>query len=183
MVNERVNEKLHLPHTRLSASIEHLILKLGDGVSWIWLLLLAVIVLNVIMRYVFSEGRIEFEEIQWHLYAVGFLIGLSYGVINDSHIRVDVLREKLSPTVQAWIELYGTILLQIPFIILVLVAAIPFFLYSFNTGEISEAPGGLPYRWVIKSFLITGFVLTLVAVVARLSRVSCFLFSWPTEKK
>ena len=94
MVNERVNEKLHLPHTRLSASIEHLILKLGDGVSWIWLLLLAVIVLNVIMRYVFSEGRIEFEEIQWHLYAVGFLIGLSYGVVNDSHIRVDVLREK-----------------------------------------------------------------------------------------
>ena len=134
------------------------------------------------MRYIFAQGRIEFEEIQWHLYAIGFLIGLSYGYVSDSHIRVDVLREKMSPALQAWIELYGILLLLLPFILLVLIAAVPFVLYSFETGEVSEAPGGLPFRWVIKSFLIIAFLLLLFSLTARLSRIFCFLFSWPGEK-
>ena len=174
---------LQLPHTFYSSFVDRSIIRLGNAVSWIWLLLLAVIVLNVVMRYVFAQGRIEFEEIQWHLYSIGFLLGLSYGFVTDSHIRVDVIRERLSPTTQAWIELYGSLLLLLPFIMLVLVAAIPFVSYSYSIGEVSEAPGGLPFRWVIKSFLVIGFLLLLLAVTARLSRVFCFLFSWPQEKK
>jgi len=174
---------LQLPDTAYSNFVDRLIIRLGNAVSWIWLLLLAVIVLNVVMRYVFAEGRIEFEEVQWHLYSIGFLLGLSYGFVTDSHIRVDVIRERLSPTMQAWIELYGSLLLLLPFIILVLIAAVPFITYSFSTGEISEAPGGLPFRWFIKSFLPIGFLLLLLSVTARLSRVFCFLFSWPGEKK
>jgi len=144
---------------------------------------MGIIVFNVVLRYAFGEGRIEFEEIQWHLYSIGFLLGLSYGFVTDSHIRVDVIRERLSPTTQAWIELYGSLLLLLPFIMLVLVAAIPFVSYSYSIGEVSEAPGGLPFRWVIKSFLVIGFLLLLLSVTARLSRVFCFLFSWPQEKK
>lgn len=178
-----MTEKLHLPETRYSSQVDRLINWLGERLSWIWLLLLGVIVLNVVMRYAFAEGRIEFEEIQWHLYAIGFLIGMSYGYVSDSHIRVDVLRERFSPTLQAWIELYGTLLLLLPFIMLVLIAAVPFVAYSFSTSEISQAPGGLPFRWFIKSFLCLGFALLLLAVSARLSRVFCFLFSWPGEKK
>ena len=173
---------LQLPHTLYSSFVDRSIIRLGNAVSWIWLLLLAVIVLNVVMRYVFAQGRIEFEEIQWHLYSIGFLLGLSYGFVTDSHIRVDVIRERLSPTTQAWIELYGSLLLLLPFIMLVLVAAIPFVSYSYSIGEVSEAPGGLPFRWVIKSFLVIGFLLLLLSVTARLSRVFCFLFSWPPEK-
>ncbi len=174
---------LQLPHTAYSNFVDRLIIRLGNAVSWIWLLLLAVIVLNVVMRYVFAQGRIEFEEIQWHLYSIGFLLGLSYGFVTDSHIRVDVIRERLSPAMQAWIELYGSLLLLLPFIILVLIASIPFITYSYSTGEISEAPGGLPFRWFIKSFLAIGFLLLLLSVTARLSRLFCFLFSWPKEKK
>lgn len=88
----------------------------------------------------------------------------------------------MSPALQAWIELYGILLLLLPFILLVLIAAVPFVLYSFETGEVSEAPGGLPFRWVIKSFLIIAFLLLLFSLTARLSRIFCFLFSWPGEK-
>lgn len=182
-ISGKERQRLALPHTNYSWPIDNFITRLGEWVSWIWLLLLSVIVLNVVMRYVFSQGRIEFEEIQWHLYAIGFLIGLSYCFVSDSHIRVDVLREKMSPALQAWIELYGTLLLLLPFIILVLVAAAPMVLYSIETSEVSEAPGGLPFRWVIKSFLIIGFLLMLLSLTARLSRVFCFLFSWPRERK
>ncbi len=174
--------KLLLPDTRYATMVNGLLTRIGEWTGWIWLVLLVVIVLNVIMRYLFSEGRIEFEEVQWHLYSIGFLAGLSYGYVADVHIRVDVFRERFSPVTQAWIELYGTLILLIPFILLVLFAAMPFIAYSFTTGEISEAPGGLPYRWVIKSFLGVGFILLLLAVTARLSRIFCFLFGVPGEK-
>tara|TARA_R110002111_G_scaffold11228_1_gene35034 strand:+ start:421 stop:876 length:456 start_codon:yes stop_codon:yes gene_type:complete len=145
-------------------------------VSWLWLILLGVIVLNVVMRYAFGEGRIEFEEIQWHLYAIGFLLGLSYANVSDSHVRVDVVRARLNPRHQAWIELYGILLLLLPFLALIIFYAIPFVQYSYLNAEVSEAPGGLPFRWLIKSFLIVGFSLLLLSSIARLSRVWGYLF-------
>ena len=56
---------------------------------------LGIIVINVVARYVFDEGRIELEELQWHLYSVGFLFGMSYAYQADTHIRVDVLHERM----------------------------------------------------------------------------------------
>lgn len=170
---------MELPETKFSRSVETVINWIGEWTSWIWLLLMMVIVSNVVMRYIFGMGRIEFEEIQWHLYAAGFLLAMSYAYVSDSHVRVDVVRVTLPATIQAWIELYGILLLLLPFIALILIFSFPFVSYSFTTGEISEAPGGLPYRWVIKSFMIIGFVLLTAAMLARLSKVWSFLFGWP----
>jgi len=170
---------LILPETRISRIIDGLLNAIGRFTSWLWLLLLVVIVVNVVMRYLFNMGRIEFEEIQWHIYSFCFLIGLSYAYVADVHVRVDVVRINLPVQTQAWIELYGTLLLLLPFVLLVLWSAIPFVLYSFATGEVSEAPGGLPYRWLIKSMLFIGFSLLLLAICGRLSRISGFLFGLP----
>ena len=52
-----------LPHTALSLVLDRIIRTIGSGISWIWLVLIAVIMLNVTMRYAFGQGRIEFEEI------------------------------------------------------------------------------------------------------------------------
>jgi TRAP-type mannitol/chloroaromatic compound transport system permease small subunit len=130
----------------------------------------------VVLRYAFGEGRIEFEEIQWHLYSAGFLLGLGYALQCDAHIRVDVLHERFSPTLKAWVELYGIVLLLLPFIALVLYYSVPFVAASYRLSEISNAPGGLPYRWAIKAMLPVGFLLLLLAVLSRLSRVWRFLF-------
>ena len=168
-----------LPHTAFSWRVDQHIRRLGEYLSLTWLLLLVVIVINVVMRYLFSQGRIEFEEIQWHLYAAGFLFGLSYAYVSDSHIRVDVVRERLSPQTQVWVELYGIIGLLVPFIVLVLVASIPLVVYSYQQAEVSQAPGGLGYRWLIKACLPLSFLVLLAAVLSRLSRVSCYLFGLP----
>lgn len=166
-----------LPQTFLSRHIDALLVRLGGWLSWIWLVLLVIIVANVVLRYAFGEGRIEFEEIQWHLYSVGFLLGMSYACQADAHIRVDVLHERLSPRLKAWIELYGILLLLLPFIALVLIYSIPFVTSSYQLGEVSQAPGGLPMRWLIKAALPLGFGLLLLAVISRLSRVWAFLFA------
>lgn len=165
-----------LPETAFSRRVDALLVAIGRAVSWVWLVLLGIIVLNVLLRYAFGEGRIEFEEIQWHLYSIGFLLGMSYAVQADTHIRVDVIHERLSPRAQAWIELYGIVLLLLPFIALVLIFSVPFVLQSYAVGEVSQAPGGLPLRWAIKAVMPLGFALLLLAALSRLTRVWTFLF-------
>ncbi len=167
---------MDLPDTQLSRVIDPILSKIGQWTSWLWLALMGIIVFNVVLRYAFGEGRIEFEEIQWHLYACGFLLGLSYAYQGDNHIRVDVLHGRLSPRTQAWIELYGTTLLLLPFVAIVIIYSVPFVGASFALGEVSQSPGGLAYRWAIKSVLPIGFVLLLLGALSRLSRVWCLLF-------
>ena len=169
-----------LPPTRLSRLIDPLVHRAGKMASWMWLALLVVILGNVILRYVFGEGRIELEEFQWHLYSVGFLLGLSFALQADAHVRVDVLHERFPPRCQAWVELYGLLLCLLPFIALVLIYGLPFVWTSFQLGEISQAPGGLPWRWLIKSVLPLGFTLLLLAAVSRLSRLCTYLFGAPS---
>lgn len=165
-----------LPETRLSRRIEPWLIRIGEWISWLWLVLVVVIVVNVVLRYAFAEGRIELEEVQWHLYSVGFLLGISYAFQADVHIRVDVLHERFSPRLKAWIELYGILLLLLPFISLILVYSVPFVLQSFAMSEVSQAPGGLPLRWLIKAALPLGFVLLLAGAISRLTRLWALLF-------
>ncbi len=167
------------PTTRFSRAVDAQLAKIGRAASWLWLVLLGVIVLNVAMRYVLGSGRIEFEELQWHLYAVGFLVGLSVADQADAHIRVDVLRDHFSLETRAWIELYGLLLLLFPFVALVLVTSLPFVAESFAQSEISPSPGGLPLRWLIKAALPTGFALLGLSALSRLTRVGSLLFGTP----
>lgn len=168
-----------LPETRVSRLVEPIITTIGNAISWLWLLLLLIIVANVTLRYLFGEGRVEFEEIQWHIYAAGFLLGLSYAYGSDSHIRVDVMRGRLSPRAIAWIELYGIIILLMPFSLLIIIFGIPFVASSFQLQEISQAPGGLPYRWLIKAVMPLAFLLLLASVISRLTQVWSYLFFTP----
>ena len=170
-----------LPETKTSILIDRFINRVGIIISWIWLVLLAIIVLNVTLRYIFDSGKIEFEEIQWHLYSTGFLWGLSLAYKNDSHIRVDVLRERLSNRMKAWIDLYGILLLLLPFIFLILFYAMPFVWASLAVDERSQAHGGLGYRWIIKSMLPFGFLLLALSTISRLSRIYAELFSQKQE--
>ncbi len=176
---EEVVDEAQLPHTALSLALDRGIRGIGSAISWIWLILIAVIVLNVTMRYVFGEGRIEFEEIQWHIYSIGFLIGLSYCLEADSHVRVDLLYDRFGLKTKAWIEFLGILVFLIPFIALVTIFAVPFLHYSISINEVSEAPGGLPARWAVKALLLIGFVLLAVATLSRLTRVTALLFGAP----
>lgn len=167
---------MDLPETRLSRVIDPALTRIAKTLGVIWVVLMLVIVINVIARYAFSVGRIEFEELQWHLYSIGFMLALGYGLISDSHIRVDVFHVKLSPRTQYWVDFYGNVLLVIPFTLVVLWYGWDFLAYSFSIGEISASPGGLPYRWFIKSMLVIGFLLLLLASISRLSRLIARLF-------
>ena len=179
--SNHAGDDFELPHTALSHAIHRGMQLLDSAIAWIWLVLMLVIVANVTLRYLFGEGRIEFEEIQWHLYAVGFLFGLSTCLNSDDHIRVDIFHARLKPASQCWVELYGLVILFFPFVLLVFFYSIGFVQFSFAIAEVSDAPGGLPYRWLIKGVLATSMLLLAAAGLGRLLRVLSFLFGFPNR--
>ncbi|MGX1308614.1 TRAP-type mannitol/chloroaromatic compound transport system permease small subunit [Amorphus suaedae] len=168
-----------LPETRLSRVLDAAVNFIGRTISWLWVILIAIILVNVILRYVFNEGLIIFEELQWHVYAIGFMIGLSFAVVADRHVRVDVLAERRSVRWRAWVELFGLLLFLLPFSILMAIEAVPFVMRAWDMSEVSVAPGGLSHRWALKSVIVIAFALIAVAAFSRLSRVTSYLFRFP----
>lgn len=168
-----------LPHTRFSAAVDGALDRIGSLASWLWLAIIAAIVINVFWRYALEDNIGQLEELQWHMYAVAFLIGLSYAVVSDQHVRVDLVYGGRSLKTQAWIDLIGILVFALPFVILVLRYGIPFVVTSYETGERSNQPSGLPYRFLIKGALVVAFGLLLLAFLSRLSRLTAFLFGFP----
>ncbi len=168
-----------LPCTAFSNVLETIIEKIGNYVSWFWVLAVGTIVYAVISRYVFGQGTVLLEEVQWHLAGAAWLIGLSYTLVHDDHVRVDVIHENLSLRAQAWIEFLGILILLLPFLTLSLGELLPYAQASFTQGEQSQSPNGLPMRWILKSVLPLAIFLLILASLARLSRVTALLFNFP----
>jgi TRAP-type mannitol/chloroaromatic compound transport system permease small subunit len=170
---------LVLPRNRFSSAIDRVIAGAGHAASWLWPVLVAVVVLQVVLRYGFGRGSIMFEEVQWHIYAVGFMIGLSYCADVDRHVRVDVLAERWTLRTRAWIELIGLAVLMVPFVLIIAIEGVPYAKAAWDFGEVSAAPGGLPYRWVLKSFITVAAALLALTGVSRLTRCTTLLFGFP----
>jgi TRAP-type mannitol/chloroaromatic compound transport system permease small subunit len=165
-----------LPTTVISRATDRLIGWFGEIASALWTVLVLVIVAQVVARYLFNAGSIMMEELQWHLYAIGFMLGLSFTEVHERNVRIDVLAESFSLRTRLWIELLGICLLLLTFASFVVWFSVPFFISSWELGEVSAAPGGLPYRWFLKSFLVTAFVLLALGGLGRLTRVWAALF-------
>ncbi|MGL4813055.1 MAG: TRAP transporter small permease subunit, partial [Beijerinckiaceae bacterium] len=81
---------LVLPTTAFSRGVDKVITWFGEAASWLWTALMLLIVAQVVLRYVFSIGSIKMEEMQWHLFAIGFMLGLAFTEIAERHVRIDV---------------------------------------------------------------------------------------------
>lgn len=160
-----------LPETAFSRVADRVITFFGEISSWLWTILMLLIVWQVIRRYAFSKGSIMMEEMQWHLYAVGFMLGLAFTEIRERHVRIDVMAEHWPQRRRLWVETAGILFLLLPFAGFIVAFAVPFVMTSFQLHEVSAAPDGLPYRWVLKSFIVTAFALLFLAGLSRLSRV------------
>ncbi|MCP3986205.1 MAG: TRAP transporter small permease subunit [bacterium] len=155
--------------------------RLGMAAAWLYPVLVAVMIINVALRYGFGRGFIELEELQWHLYAAAFLLGFAYTYVADEHVRADLLAARLTPRARAWIEMLGCLLLLFPFASIVTFYAFDFFLQSFLLGESSEMPSGLPYRWIIKAVLL--IALAMLSLQSLGTAASQALVLWPGRRE
>jgi TRAP-type mannitol/chloroaromatic compound transport system permease small subunit len=179
VVVEDLIHHTELPRTALTNALDTIIRWIGYSASWFcWVFLVGIIVVNVAMRYILGEGRIYFEEAQTFVYALGFLIGLSFCVENDSHIRIDIFHDRFKPRTKAWIDFLGILFLLIPYVLVILIYSPPLIAYSLEVGETSASPGGLPFPLITiwKAFMLIGYGLLLVAAISRLIRAATLIF-------
>ncbi len=136
------------------------------SISAILLFFLAFLVFfDAFMRYLFQEGSITLQELEWHLFDLSFLLALAYTLKHDKHVRVDIFFEKFSQKTKEYINILDNLFLIIPFSMLIAYFGYDFAMQSFLQKEASSDPGGLCCRYIIKSAIILGaFLLFLQAV-------------------
>lgn len=137
---------------------------------WLNVAIMAIIVFDVISRRFFGTGSVMLQELEWHFHALLFLLMLAYALQKDAHVRVDIFYSRLSHYGKAWVDLLGSLFFLIPFAVMMVVLSFQFALRAFDIHEVSNAPGGLPYRWIIKSSLCFGFTLLLLQSLALMFR-------------
>lgn len=157
--------------TRIRAAIDRLNERIGQGVSWLVLLMVIVGAFNAIARYAGPSLGLNLAsnawlELQWYLFSLVFLLGAADVLRRDAHVRVDVMYGRLTPRRKAWVNLVGTLVFLIPFCIFGLVVSFPSVQASWHVWEQSPDPGGLP-RWPIKTSILIGFGLLLLQGIAQ----------------
>lgn len=136
--------------------------KIGHLVGWITTLMVLIVFYDTVMRYAFNKGNVALQELEWHLFAIIFLIGAAYTLKESGHVRVDILYVNLSKKTQAWIDFLGVFVLLIPFSVMVILSTKGFIMNSWAIREISPDPGGLPARYILKAMIPLGFSLLIV---------------------
>jgi TRAP-type mannitol/chloroaromatic compound transport system permease small subunit len=140
--------------------------KVGTAVSWLTIVLVLVTCYDVIVRYIFKESSVAFQELEWHLFAVIFLAGSAYTLKMNEHVRVDIFYSRFSKEKKALIDFIGSILFLIPFTLMVIYSSKDFVINSFLIDETSPDAGGLPVRYIVKAFIPLSFFLLLLQGVA-----------------
>ena len=146
----------------------------GRTTAWLVVGMVLLICYDVAMRYLFNQGSIALQELQWHLFSLIFLLGGAYTLKHDGHVRVDLIHQSqfLSDRHRALINIFGILFFLIPFCILVITTAWPFVGNAFYYNEGSPDPGGLPHRYLLKWSVLIAFVLLVLQAIAELLRNS-----------
>ncbi len=140
----------------------------GIIAAFLVMLLSVLVAYDAVMRYLFSAGSIALQEVEWHLFDIIFLLGLSYALKHDKHVRVDIFFERYSKEKKALVQIFSMLLLVIPFSLLFLSDSIDMFVQSYVQNEISSDPGGLTHRYLIKGVLVFSFILLIIQALSEI---------------
>lgn len=157
------------PLLRTADLLDVVIDRIGRVTGWFAFALVLVMSFNVLLRYLFRTGSVAMQELEWHLMAPVCMLGLSYAILKDGHVQVDILFGRFPDRVKRIIELISTVLV-VAVVAILLKLSIPYVLQSYSIGEKSPDPGGLTHRWILKAMLPVGFALLLVQSLAAMLR-------------
>lgn len=159
-------------------ALERFIDALGRWTAWVALLHVVVVALNVILRYLFHLGPVALQELEWHLLSPIALIGISYTLRHNEHVRVDIFYDKYSPQIQHAVDLAAALVTLVVSVIIVKLS-LGYVEQAYMAGEVSPDPGGLPYRFLLKAFVPLGFSLLAVQALAQALREGVVLAGRP----
>jgi TRAP-type mannitol/chloroaromatic compound transport system permease small subunit len=169
----------------LSRVIDAINERVGKIVLWLVLASVLISATNAVVRKAFDMSSNAFLEIQWYLFAAVFLLASGYTLLNNEHVRIDVLTSHMSDRKRNWIDVIGLTLFLLPFSVLTTTLSIPYFYQAFLSGEVSSNAGGL-IRWPVYLLIPVGFALLGIQGISELIKRIAFLRGLipdPTRKK
>lgn len=133
-----------------------------------WLVLISCLVSagNALVRYGINYSSNAWLEIQWYMFAAMFMLGASYTLAKNEHVRVDIFYARLSTRGQIWVDLLGGLLFLLPAAGILTLLSWPVFYNVWVSGEMSSSAGGL-IRWPVKIFLPLGFGLLMLQGISE----------------
>lgn len=141
----------------------------GKLSAWLFLPMLTLVaIFDITTRRVLQLGSTPLQELEWHFFFAGITFSLGYAYLTDKHVRIDILRERLSPRTKLWIERVFLVTIMIPFALVIIWFGGRMTWLSYFQGEGSRAALGLPYRWIVKATLPIGAFLLFLACSYRL---------------
>lgn len=140
----------------------------GRSVSWLTTVLVLLVCFDVITRYLANSTQAWIMELEWHLFALVFLLGAGFAFKHDRHVRVDLFYAKMSEKNRALVDLIGGIIFLIPWCLLIFYFSISYAWTSYQIGETSPDPGGLPARYLIKFSIALGMLFLLLQGIASI---------------
>ena len=149
----------------LQARIERFVDRVGRAVSWLALVIVALMSVNVVLRYLFSIGSVWAQELEWHLLVPLILFGCSYALRHGEHVRVDIVYGRFPPRAKVAVDLVSS-LLVVAISALFIWFSLHYVQQAYVIDEGSPDPGGLPHRYLLKALLPIGFALLLAQGVA-----------------
>jgi TRAP-type mannitol/chloroaromatic compound transport system permease small subunit len=165
---------------RISNSLSGFIDTVGRWVAWVALIHVVLVAINVILRYLFRVGPVAMQELEWHLLSPIALIGISYAMCHDDHVRVDILFEKFSLRLRRLIDFSAAAVAVVVSVIIIKIS-LGYVAQAYVAGEVSPDPGGLPYRYLLKSFVPLGFFLLAIQALAQCLSKGVALFERPGD--
>lgn len=139
--------------------IEQFIEAVGKAVSWLSLLLVLLVFANVFMRYVLNTPLAWSKELEWHLFALLFMLGAAYTLKHDKHVRVDLFYDRFSKPNQASVNFWGTLIFLLPWCLVLIYVGWQSAVSAYQLGERSPESGGLPNLWLIQFAIPLGMSL------------------------
>ena len=159
----------------LNAFIEFL----GRSIAWLTLFMVLVTFIIVVLRYIFDIGSIALQESVVWMHAAVFMLGASYTLKHDEHVRVDIFYREMNAVKKAIVDLLGTLFFLIPFSVFILLSSWDYVLTSWSIKEASREVGGLPYPFysILKSFIPMMAITLIFQAVANLIKGTILLIN------
>ncbi len=145
---------------------------LGRTAAWLTLFMVLVTFVVVVMRYVFDAGFIWLQESVVWMHAFVFMMGASYTLQQEEHVRVDIFYREMSPTRRAWVDLLGVVIFLLPLCAFLAWKGFDFVAASWRLQEASRESGGLPYPLIplLKTVLVLMPITLALQGLALMSR-------------
>ncbi|HEV2603616.1 MAG TPA: TRAP transporter small permease subunit [Microvirga sp.] len=142
----------------ISRTIDYLNERIGKITAWAIVVAVLVSAINAIIRKVFGASSNAWLELQWYLFGAVFMLCASWTLKANEHIRIDIISNKLTKRGRDWVDIFGHLLFLLPFVVVMIYLSFPFFIRSYQSGEISTNAGGL-IIWPAKALILIGFIL------------------------